>query len=68
MRFHQETGMSFSEYVTGERIRKAIEIMKTTDMSTDEIAEKVGYPNTNYFVKVFKKHTGKTISEFRKNR
>ena len=68
MRFHQEAGMSFSEYVSGERMKKAIEMIKKSDMSTEEIAGRVGYSNTNYFVKAFKKHTGRTISEFRKSR
>lgn len=68
MRFHQEAGMSFSEYVSGERMKKAIEMIRKSDMSTEEIAGRVGYSNTNYFVKAFKKHTGRTISDFRKNR
>lgn len=66
-KFQQETGYSYTDYLTKVRINKAIELFNTTNQSTDEIAIKVGYPNPNYFVKVFKRTTGFTITEF-KNR
>lgn len=64
-RFSQEMGMTFSEYVTGVRIAKAKELLKNTDCTTEEISGMVGYVNANYLVKVFKKSTGLTISEFK---
>lgn len=65
-RFHQATGISFSDYLTSVRIRKAIELFRETGESTEQIAMKVGYPNPNYFSKVFKKVTGLTLTEFRR--
>lgn len=67
-RFHQETGYSFSDYVTMVRIEKAIQLMHAGDWTTEEIAEKVGYPNANYFTKVFKKVTGLKLTEFKRTR
>jgi two-component system response regulator YesN len=64
-RFHQETGQSFSGFLTRYRIQKASELLRNTDLSTEEIGARAGYPNANYFVKVFKKVTGRTITEFR---
>jgi two-component system response regulator YesN len=64
-RFRQETGQSFSGYLTRYRIQIASGLMGNTDLSTEEIGVRVGYPNANYFVKVFKKVTGKTITEFK---
>ncbi|GGD93801.1 response regulator transcription factor [Paenibacillus nasutitermitis] len=64
-RFHQETGMVFTDYVAQLRIRKAIDLMRTTGYSTEEIAHRVGFVNANYFVRVFKKVTGRTLSEFK---
>ncbi|CAK4834071.1 unnamed protein product [Aphanomyces euteiches] len=64
-RFRQETGEVFSDYLTNLRIQKAMLLYQETELSTEEIAERVGYTNANYFSKVFKKATGKTISEFK---
>ncbi|OCT12580.1 hypothetical protein A8709_32715 [Paenibacillus pectinilyticus] len=63
-KFYQETGQHFSDYLAQIRIRKAIELYKQKDLGTEEIAAQVGYPNANYFTKVFKKVTGKTLSEY----
>lgn len=67
-RFHQETGYSFSDYVTQVRIEQAIRLLRSGEWTTDEIAEKVGYPNANYFTKVFKKVTGLKLTEFKRSR
>ncbi|MEH7493845.1 response regulator transcription factor [Neobacillus niacini] len=65
--FRNEMGITFLEYVTRLRIEKAIKLMKETSLSTEEISFQVGYPNGNYFVKVFKKVTGITVSQYRSN-
>ncbi|WP_342551235.1 response regulator [Paenibacillus sp. FSL R7-0652] len=64
-RFSREMGMTFLEYLTQVRIRKSVDLMKRYSLSAEEVASRVGYPNSNYFVKVFKKVTGMTVSEFR---
>lgn len=64
-RFSQEMEMTFLEYVTQVRIRKSMDLMKQYQLSAEEVASRVGYPNSNYFVKVFKKVTGMTVSEFK---
>ncbi len=66
--FKEKTGMNFLEYVNDVRIRNARELLETSDMKIQEIAEKVGYQNLNSFNRMFKKFTGVTPSEFRKNR
>jgi YesN/AraC family two-component response regulator len=63
--FRQRTGEHLSHYISRIRIEKSIELMGTIGLSTDEIAEKVGFPNANYFIRVFKRITGKTITEFK---
>ncbi|MBO1511536.1 response regulator transcription factor [Metabacillus bambusae] len=65
--FRNEMGITFLEYVTRLRIEKAIQLMKDTSLSTEEVSFQVGYPNGNYFVKVFKKVTGITVSQYRSN-
>ncbi|MEX1030076.1 MAG: response regulator [Paenibacillaceae bacterium] len=65
-RFHQEMGRTFSNYLMQYRIRKAVELLRSTHLSTEEVSDRVGYVNCNYFVKVFKKVTGRTITEYKK--
>lgn len=63
--FKKETGMNFVEYVTELRIQKAAAYMRTTDLPHYVIAEKVGYENTNYFSRIFKKMTGMSPTLYR---
>ena len=66
-RFHRETGVSFSDFVARRRINKAIELVRgNIGLSTEEIAERVGFSNPNYFIRLFKKVTGSTWSEFKR--
>ncbi|MDG0811619.1 response regulator [Cohnella rhizosphaerae] len=67
-RFRQETGKSFSDHLTDVRIKEAVRLFRETELSTEEIASRVGYANPNYFVKVFKRATGQTISHFKGRR
>jgi YesN/AraC family two-component response regulator len=47
------------------RISKAKELLKNTDKSVVEIAELIGYNDSNYFFRVFKKNTGVTPQQYR---
>lgn len=66
LKFREQTGDSFSDYVTKVRIEKAKEFIESGDWTTEEIAYQVGYPNANYFIKVFKKITGETVTSFKR--
>lgn len=65
--FKRKTGTSFVAYLTNYRINMAVKLLRTTNQSVEEIACQVGYPNANYFVKVFKKTVGMTVSDFKKS-
>lgn len=60
-----ETGRTFLEHLTDYRIMKAKKRLLTTELSVNEISAGVGYTDAGYFVKVFKRSTGMTPSEFR---
>ena len=64
--FAQETGITFTQYLTALRIGKARELLTATAMRSSEIAFAVGYNDAHYFSYLFKKHTGLTPSEYRK--
>lgn len=61
----QETGLSFIDYLTNLRIKKAIFIMDDPTMKIYQVAEMVGYSNQHYFCKAFKKVTGISPTEYR---
>lgn len=53
------------EQLTRElRIERAKELLKTTAYSVSEAAAMVGYPDYNYFIKVFKKEAGMTPKQY----
>lgn len=64
--FQKEVGVVFSEYLNRYRLEKAKELLKTTHYRAGEIGKKVGYSDTTYFYKQFKKVVGTTPSEWRK--
>jgi len=59
--------MSATKFINSVRINKSKELMRTTDLTFSEIAYKVGFGDSAYFSRIFKKLTGKTPGEFRKS-
>ena len=53
--FKEETGMNFSEYLMNYRLRRARNLLKSTDLDVNNIANLVGYENQSYFSKLYKK-------------
>lgn len=56
---------SLSDYIINTKIDKAKELIENTDHSIRQIAQMLGYSDPNYFVRVFKKRTGVTPTEYR---
>lgn len=63
--FRDELGITFIEYLTKIRIEEASHLLMTTNMSIIRIAEEVGYSDSSYFSKVFKKLQNVTPSQYR---
>lgn len=63
--FKQGFGCNFTTYLTRYRMKEAVRLLKNTDLSVKEIALRTGYPDSNYFAKVFKRQNGVIPSEFR---
>lgn len=63
--FKKETKMTFVHYLNHIRIDAAKELLRTTDMKTFEIAEKVGYSDANYFSFSFRKNVGVSPRDYR---
>lgn len=65
--FKQQVRISPINYLISIRITTAQRLLASTDLSVQEISEKVGYVNSNYFSLLFKKLTTKSPTEFRLN-
>jgi two-component system, response regulator YesN len=66
--FKDRFGITFIDYITEIRIKRAKELMENPDVSVKEVCYTVGYKDPNYFSRVFKKYTGLTPSEYRKGK
>ena len=63
--FKQNTGNGFVKYLTNYRIEKAKTLLKTSNYTLAEIAERVGYSSPQYFASVFHKNVGIPPKEFK---
>ncbi|MFS0919155.1 ABC transporter substrate-binding protein [Brevibacillus sp. 179-C 1.1 NHS] len=55
------------DYLIQVRIQKAQELLRQTNVGLKEVAEAVGYADSYYFSRIFKKHTGISPSSFKEN-
>ncbi len=62
--FRKEIGHSFNEYLTQYRMHVAMGLLKDINLKIYQVAEKVGYADTNYFSSLFKKIVGLNPSEY----
>ena len=65
--FCNDMGMPFIEFVNRERVKQAAGLLRQTNWKIQRIATTVGYNNTSYFAKQFKKVFHQTPKEYRKN-
>lgn len=63
--FKKETGQNISDYIVEVRIEKSKEFLKNNRLKLHEVARSVGYNDSNYYAKAFKKMEGVTPSEYR---
>ncbi|MFC0214062.1 response regulator [Paenibacillus chartarius] len=64
--FRKKTGDTVTHYMQKVRVEAAKLLLLETDRTVSEIGEQVGFVNDNYFIKIFKKWTGATPSDFRR--
>ena len=63
--FKKETGSAFTDYVNALRIREAQRLLSNPALKVYEVAERVGFTDYHYFLKIFKKVTGTTPKDLR---
>ncbi len=65
--FHKEMGVTVTDYINSTRVRQSIRMLNTTDLSIQAIAERCGYPDANYYARVFKKIMEKSPQQYRRD-
>lgn len=61
------TTNNFTYVLQEARLKKACFLLKNSDIPVVEVANNIGYENTNFFYKIFKKHYGCNPTEYRKS-
>lgn len=64
--FSRETGMTVKQYLAKKRCEIAAGLLRTTQVSVQDIAAYVGYTDNNYFTKIFKANQGCVPQDYRK--
>lgn len=63
--FKEQTGMTFVEYLTEYRLEKSKNLLRTTSLTLDVIANQTGFSSSAYFATTFKRKENQTPSEYR---
>ena len=63
--FRKESGIHLFEYIAQERVKRAQDLLRTTDWKIARISSEVGYEDQRYFCQVFKKQMGITATQYR---
>lgn len=63
--FRKETGKTLTDYVNSSRMEHAADLLRTTALQVQTVAQYCGIPDVNYFSKVFKRYVGLSPKEFR---
>lgn len=63
--FQKEVGCSFAQYLSNTKNGIAKELILNTNMKVNDIARKVGYPDTSYFYRKFKQRYGVSPASLR---
>lgn len=65
-KYKKSFGMNIFDQIITFRLRRAKDLLSETDLNIVQIAAEVGYEDSKYFMRIFKKHEGITPSQYRK--
>ncbi len=65
--FHDEFHSTVNDFIVKKRLKMAQALLQSkSDLNVTQISHLCGFPDYNYFIRVFKKQVGKTPLQFRK--
>ena len=67
LKIKELTGLSTSEFIRTIRLKRALQLFETTDLSVKEVMYRTGFNTASYFSKCFKKQFGIIPSKYIKN-
>ena len=62
--FKKEMGVTINQHLNSYRIKMAKKLLKSPQLKLSDIAAQVGYADANYFMRIFKRTTALTPSEY----
>jgi transcriptional regulator GlxA family with amidase domain len=65
-RFKAATGVTLIEYLQNLRVEEAKRLLETTDLVVEEVGAAVGYADTSFFRRLFKRLAGLTPGAYRR--
>jgi transcriptional regulator GlxA family with amidase domain len=64
-RFAKATGMSPLDYIHALRLEEAKQLLESSDLAVEAIANEVGYEDTSFFGRLFRRKAGITPLQYR---
>lgn len=65
--FKKECGCTLTDYVNKMRLEQAANLLRNSEKQIQAIAYECGFQDPNYFIRIFKTHTGMTPGQYRKS-
>ncbi|WP_241609584.1 helix-turn-helix transcriptional regulator [Rosenbergiella australiborealis] len=65
--FQKAGSMGFNDYLTAVRLELAKKMLRGYELKIKEIAHQCGFEDSNYFCRLFRKHTARSPSEYRRH-
>src|SRR5689334_14996910 len=62
----RETNLSVSQLISQARLKRAMELLKSSQLNVTEVSQQVGFNSTSYFIKCFREHYGYPPGEVNK--
>lgn len=63
--FYENLNQRFVDYINQYRVDKSKQLLDITNLTIKEVGFKTGFNSIQYFIRVFKKHTGLTPGQYR---
>lgn len=63
--FKEQTGEGMLDYINKYRVNKAKDLLRTSGTNIGEIAQKVGFSDSNSFIRIFKRYEGITPGKYK---
>lgn len=65
--FKEQSSMALLDYINKVRLERAKELLKGTKSNINDIANEIGFQNTNTFIRIFKKYEGVTPGKYKES-